>query len=146
LRLGQENPAEWIRGEDHAMEQAMRMARLIVELPEDVSVGCLRELLDIHGIHVQQCEAASRPAPSSPLQVPSVQLTPTEFSVLRAFTCSDTIDQIAATLGISPGTVKFHTENLYRKLRVGSRAFAVGRALRLGVLTLQDLTPPPDSR
>ncbi len=64
--------------------------------------------------------------------------------MLKAFTYCDSSEEIAACLGLGMATLKRQVRSLYRKLRVGSRAFAVGRALRLGILTVHDLVPPPD--
>lgn len=44
--------------------------------------------------------------------------------------------QIAADLGISENTVKFHLQALYRKLGVSSRAGAVFEAMKLGELRM----------
>src|SRR5262245_6782539 len=108
-------------------------------MPKDASVAALRELLAMHGFAIRACREEVAPEPQRGVNGPSVRLTPQELAVLRAFTYCDGNDQIAAALGISPATVKFHVESLYRKLRVSSRAFAVGRALRLGLMSLEDL-------
>lgn len=44
--------------------------------------------------------------------------------------------QIAAELGISENTVKFHVNSIFEKLEVGSRTEAVVRAVRLGWVLL----------
>ena len=42
--------------------------------------------------------------------------------------------QIAATLIVTPGTVKVHVHNLMEKLKARSRTQAVARARELGVI------------
>ena len=60
-------------------------------------------------------------------------LTPREVEVLQAL--SDGLSNKAAgrRLGISPHTVKFHIEALFRKLRAGSRAEVVAKGLKRGL-------------
>ena len=123
----------------------MPRLRLCVEVPHGLSICTLRELLAMHGALVHGWELAP-PAPAEESPRCPVSLTPSELAVLRAFAYCDSKEGVAARLGISPGTVKSHTESVYRKLRVRSRGCALGRALRLGLLTLQDLEPPPNGR
>jgi DNA-binding CsgD family transcriptional regulator len=61
-------------------------------------------------------------------------LTPRELEVLRDVADGLTNKQIAAHLGISLHTVKFHVESLMRKLVVSSRAEAVSKSMRLRLL------------
>jgi DNA-binding NarL/FixJ family response regulator len=61
-------------------------------------------------------------------------LTPRELEVLRDVAGGLTNKEIAAHLGISLHTVKFHVESLMRKLVVSSRAEAVSKSMRLKVL------------
>lgn len=120
----------------------MATARLIVELPGGLELDQLLELLRMHDVTVRSCtvgaveETEERPRPAC------VTLTESERAVLRAFTYCNRNEEIAAALHVSPETVRWHAKSLYRKLRVNSRAFAVGRALRLGLLTPEDLAPP----
>jgi LuxR family maltose regulon positive regulatory protein len=67
---------------------------------------------------------------SSPLIEP---LTDRELEVLSLFEQRLTNKEIAQRLTISPGTVKRHAENIYRKLDVQRRAEAVSRARELGI-------------
>ena len=122
----------------------MRKVELLVELPEGMSLVSLRELLDLNGVTVQAVRESPNGAPCWRPHLACVHITPVELAVLKAFTYCNSNEEIAEALSLSPETVKTHVKNLYRKLRVGSRAYAVGRALRLGLLTLQDLTPPPN--
>jgi DNA-binding CsgD family transcriptional regulator len=66
------------------------------------------------------------PLPEEPAPV----LTPREIEVLSAFADGLSNKAAARRLGISPHTVKFHSESLFRKLGAGSRAEAVAKGLR----------------
>jgi two-component system nitrate/nitrite response regulator NarL len=76
--------------------------------------------------------AASRQRRSfDPLpEEPSVLLTPREVEVLAAIGNGLSNKAAARQLGISPHTVKFHIESLFRKLDATSRAEAVAKGLR----------------
>jgi len=58
-------------------------------------------------------------------------LTPREIEVLEAIRQGLTNKMMARRLEISPHTVKFHVESVFRKLGARSRADAVARALEL---------------
>ena len=57
-------------------------------------------------------------------------LTPREIEVLAALRDGLSNKAAARRLGISPHTVKFHIESLFRKLRAASRAEAVAKGLK----------------
>lgn len=61
-------------------------------------------------------------------------LTPREIEVLRDVADGMTNKEIAAHLGISLHTVKFHLESLMRKLGASSRAEAVSKSMRRRLL------------
>jgi DNA-binding CsgD family transcriptional regulator len=61
---------------------------------------------------------------------PPVLLTPREIEVLGALGNGMTNKEVARLLAISPHTVKFHIESLFRKLGVASRAEAVAKGMR----------------
>jgi two-component system nitrate/nitrite response regulator NarL len=61
---------------------------------------------------------------------PPVLLTPREIEVLGALGNGMTNKEVARVLGISPHTVKFHIESLFRKLGAASRAEAVAKGMR----------------
>jgi DNA-binding NarL/FixJ family response regulator len=67
---------------------------------------------------------AALPDDASPL------LTPREVEVLTALGDGLSNKAAARRLGISPHTVKFHIEQLFRKLGTGCRAEAVAKGLR----------------
>jgi LuxR family maltose regulon positive regulatory protein len=62
-------------------------------------------------------------------------LTGRELEVLHIIALGRTNQEIARQLIISPGTVKAHTSNIYRKLDVANRTEAVARARQLGILS-----------
>jgi DNA-binding NarL/FixJ family response regulator len=68
--------------------------------------------------------------------VPDEPLTPREHDVLELVAEGLSNKAIAARLGISDQTVKFHVASISAKLRVSNRTEAVRRALRRGLITL----------
>ena len=68
--------------------------------------------------------------------VPDESLTPREHDVLELVAEGLSNKAIAARLGISDQTVKFHVASICAKLRVSNRTEAVRRALRRGLITL----------
>ena len=63
-------------------------------------------------------------------------LTPREVEILTAIGEGLSNKEIARRLGISTHTVKFHLEAIFDKLDAGSRAEAVAKGLRRGVIEL----------
>lgn len=61
-------------------------------------------------------------------------LTDREREVLSQIADGQSVAEIAATIHLSPSTVKSHLESLYRKLEVSDRAAAVATAMRKGLL------------
>jgi DNA-binding NarL/FixJ family response regulator len=61
-------------------------------------------------------------------------LTQRELEILRMAADGLTNREISAKLYVSPGTVKTHLDNIYRKLEVSDRAHAVAVGLRRGLL------------
>ena len=61
-------------------------------------------------------------------------LTATETSVLRLMSQGLSNDEIAGRLGKKTGTVKFHTNNIFRKLQVQNRQQAVNRGREINLL------------
>ena len=62
--------------------------------------------------------------------MPAAALSPREVEVLTALAKGLGNKAVARRLGISPHTVKFHIESLFRKLGAGTRAEAVAKGLR----------------
>jgi DNA-binding NarL/FixJ family response regulator len=63
-------------------------------------------------------------------------LTPRESEILSALGEGMSNKEVARALGISAHTVKFHLETIFRKLEVTSRAEAVAKGLRRGIIEL----------
>lgn len=73
---------------------------------------------------------------SAPLQSVLVEpLTQRELEVLGLIALGKTNKEISAVLVVSPGTVKAHTSNIYRKLDVSNRTEAVSRARELEIIS-----------
>jgi DNA-binding CsgD family transcriptional regulator len=81
------------------------------------------------GLTVRAPRQQSRSFGPLPEEV-SVLLTPREIEVLAALGNGLSNKAAARRLGISPHTVKFHIESLFRKLGAGSRAEAVAKGLK----------------
>ncbi len=78
----------------------------------------------------------SRAPRGADVDVPDEPLTPREHDVLELVAEGLSNKAIAARLGISDQTVKFHVASICAKLRVSNRTEAVRRALRRGLITL----------
>ncbi len=65
---------------------------------------------------------------------PVESLTESEIRVLRLLRGSLSLREIAAELFLSPNTIKTHTQAIYRKLGVSTRADAIVRGRDTGVL------------
>jgi DNA-binding CsgD family transcriptional regulator len=57
-----------------------------------------------------------------------------ELEILRLAAAARSNAEIAQLLWVTDQTVKFHLANVFRKLGVRSRAEAVAKAIRLGIL------------
>jgi len=69
-------------------------------------------------------------------EAPVAMLTPREVEILTALGEGLSNKEVARALGISAHTVKFHLETIFRKLDVTSRAEAVAKGLRQGILEI----------
>ena len=67
---------------------------------------------------------------------PAALLTPRELEVLVALSEGLSNKAVARRLDISQHTVKFHVESIFRKLGVTTRAEAVAKGLRRGLVHL----------
>jgi len=69
-------------------------------------------------------------------------LTPREREVLEALARGLGNKQIAARLGVSERTVKFHVSSLFEKLGAGNRTEAVTIAARAGLVSIRERESP----
>ena len=91
------------------------------------------------GLVVMPMRLAEQLIPQRTLDDPSaekIELTPREGEVLELLSRGLPNKLIAQQLGISEPTAKFHVSAIYAKLGVGSRAEAVSKAARVGLITL----------
>ncbi len=65
-------------------------------------------------------------------------LSDRELEVLGGIARRLSNKEIAAELGIAPGTVKRHSHSVYSKLGVSDRRRVVARAIELGLLPVND--------
>ena len=72
--------------------------------------------------------------PSGDKTAGAALLSPRESSILSFAASGKTDAEIGGLLKISARTVRFHTDNAKRKLRVSTRIQAVTEALRLGLI------------
>ncbi len=68
------------------------------------------------------------------------RLTPRELEILQAMANGNAPDHIARTLGMSPHTLRTHTQNIITKLGVHSKMEALVLAIRHGRVATVDLT------
>jgi DNA-binding NarL/FixJ family response regulator len=82
---------------------------------------------------LRQVQSGARPASGGDQ---ASDLTPREIEVLRQLARGQANKQIAAHLGISERTVKFHVSAIFRKLDVTNRTEAVATAAQRGLIRL----------
>jgi DNA-binding NarL/FixJ family response regulator len=87
------------------------------------------------GLIVHQPRSQSR-AFRSLAESPWPILTPREIEVLAALRDGLSNKAVARRLGISPHTVKFHIESLFKKLGAASRAEAVAKGLKRQIVEI----------
>jgi DNA-binding NarL/FixJ family response regulator len=97
----------------------------------------------VAAIHAVAAGLVALPAEAAPLltsaDVASIEaeaLTAREMDVLEMLAEGLSNKQIAARLGISEHTAKFHVNSIFGKLEAGTRTEAVTRGIRLGILKI----------
>ena len=68
------------------------------------------------------------------------RLTPRELEILAAMAAGRTPEQISTLLGMSPNTLRTHTQNMLTKLRVHSKMEALVLAIRHGKVETVDIS------
>jgi two-component system nitrate/nitrite response regulator NarL len=101
-----------------------------------VAAGLVVRAAAFQGPHAAASRGAGpRPAFRALAASPPL-LSPREAEILALIGDGLSNKAVARRLGISGHTVKFHVESLYRKLAVASRAEAVRKGLRQGLIEL----------
>lgn len=75
-------------------------------------------------------------APQGPADAPLEELTPREIEILRQLAEGSANREIAAQLGISEHTVKFHISSILNKLDASTRTEAVTLGIRTGLIVI----------
>ncbi len=84
----------------------------------------------------------ARPQPADPVEGRvggPEQITRRETDVLRLLVSGQTNSEMARKLSLTESTVKFHVQNLLRKLRLPNRASAVAYAYETGLISVGEL-------
>lgn len=107
-------------------------------LPSDATIAQIDAALRAvaAGLTVRRPAARQVQTFGSLPEEPPVLLTPREVEVLTAIGNGSSNKAAARQLGISPHTVKFHIESLFRKLGASSRAEAVAKGLKRHIVEL----------
>ncbi|WP_249011617.1 LuxR C-terminal-related transcriptional regulator [Conexibacter sp. DBS9H8] len=118
-----------ISGAGRISSTAVRACGAVGFVPKSWPAADIARALRMVALGMSMIEAdAEAPDTAVPL------LTERELDVLKLIATGATNREIAATLNLSPHTIKEHASTLYRKLDARNRAEAVQRAQRLGVL------------
>ncbi len=105
----------------------------IIDLLHEIHEQSVSQVYIARLLDCARPEISVRPRISQPALVEP--LTNRELEVLALLAERNTDKEIASVLGISLGTVRQHSHNLYQKLEVSNRREAVIRAIDLGVLS-----------
>lgn len=132
-------------GDEDAVTRAMAAGADGYLLKDDATIGAsIRSAMDgqtplsaavaTHLIRSWRRLTGSEPLHSN--EPCDVSLSPRETEILQSFAEGLSYNDTARELGISAHTVADHVKNIYRKLTVNSRASAVSKALRAGLVRL----------
>ncbi len=116
---------------------AARRQRLRAELPEGVDIAGEAATLGAARALDAGADAYLVAAPEMLADEPLIEsLTPRELQVLALVADGLANKAIAAALGVSDETVKFHLGSVFGKLCASNRTDAVRQALRRGLIPL----------
>ncbi len=116
---------------------ASRLRRLRARLPDGVDVVGEAPTLGAARLAGGDADAFLVAGDTAPDEEPLVEpLTPRESEVLRLLADGLPNKLIAARLGISDETVKFHLASVFGKLGASNRTDAVRQAIRRGLVAL----------
>lgn len=125
---------------DDATAAQLRRAGAVGVLHRDAPVDRLVAAIVAvaNGLIVSDFDLTSERAERAPAATESwdESLTPRETEVLELLARGLANKQVAARLGVSEHTAKFHVNSILSKLGVQSRSEAIVRAARLGLITL----------
>jgi DNA-binding NarL/FixJ family response regulator len=109
---------------------------LVRSLPTEAYVAIVGVAFAAGGVALGWRLAHRNLAPFAPnaAALAALRLTGQEVRVLERLAAGQSNKQIAATLGLSPNTVKTHIANLFAKLEVTRRTAAIGKARDLHLI------------
>jgi LuxR family maltose regulon positive regulatory protein len=146
--LARQQATDWSGAESDFIEALVVAAPrgyLRVFLDEARELGSLMGRLDLERLRGSQAAPLARrlqqqimSKPESPLSqtsgTESKQLTRREVSILKRLESGLSNKEIAESIFVSEGTLKWHLHNVYSKLDVKNRSGAISRAKGLGIL------------
>ena len=115
---------------------AQERERLRAKLPASVSVAAECATVSEARALVFDADALLTPHTRQPAERLDEPLTPREIEVLNLLAEGLANKAIAARLGISDQTVKFHVSSICGKLPARNRTDAVRRAIRRGIIAV----------
>ena len=116
---------------DEDIHRALHAGAATYLLKDTLSDDLIRVVRDVHsGKRPRRADVEARLAERSAHPT----LTPREVGVMELVTQGLRNKEIAASLGISEGTVQVHVKSIFAKLGVNDRTAAVNIALRRGIV------------
>jgi NarL family two-component system response regulator LiaR len=118
--------------EDEMVQSALQagaIGYLLKDVQPDRLAQAIREANQGRGI-IDTAAAQALISASQAEQMPEFELTPREREILGLMVSGKTNKQIAESLTLSLGTVRFHISNILSKMGVSNRTEAVSLALQ----------------